>query len=32
MEYGPDRLLRLIQFGQVERVLASRDPWLCLGC
>ena len=32
MEYGPDRILRLIQFGQMERVLASRDPWLCLGC
>jgi Fe-S oxidoreductase len=32
MEYGPDRLLRLIQFGQLERLLSSRDPWLCLGC
>jgi Fe-S oxidoreductase len=32
MEYGPDRLLRLIQFGQLERVLSSRDAWLCLGC
>jgi heterodisulfide reductase subunit D len=32
MEYGPDRLLRLIQFGQRERLMASRDPWLCLGC
>jgi heterodisulfide reductase subunit D len=32
MEYGPDRILRLIQFGQMERVLASRDPWLCLEC
>jgi heterodisulfide reductase subunit D len=32
MEYGPDRVLRLIQFGQGERVLTSRDPWLCLGC
>lgn len=32
MDYGPDRLLRLIQLGQRERVLASRDPWLCLGC
>jgi heterodisulfide reductase subunit D len=32
MEYGPDRILRLIQFGQQERVMASRDPWLCLGC
>jgi len=32
MEYGPDRILRLIQLGQWERVLASRDIWLCLGC
>jgi heterodisulfide reductase subunit D len=32
MEYGPDRLLRLIQLGQRERVLTSRDPWLCFGC
>jgi heterodisulfide reductase subunit D len=32
MEYGPDRILRLIQLGQRERVLASRDAWLCLGC
>ena len=32
MEYGPDRLLRLIQFGRRERVLSSRDAWLCLGC
>jgi len=32
MEYGPDRILRLIQLGQLERVFASRDPWLCLSC
>ena len=32
MEYGPDRILRLIQLGQQERLLSSRDPWLCLGC
>ena len=32
MEYGPDRILRLIQFGQRERLLTSRDTWLCLGC
>ncbi len=32
MEYGPDRILRLIQFGQQERLLTSRDIWLCLGC
>ena len=32
MDYGPDRVLRLIQFGQRQRLLSSRDPWLCLGC
>ena len=32
MEYGPDRILRMIQFGQRERLMASRDAWLCLGC
>jgi ferredoxin len=32
MDYGPDRVLRLLQLGQWERVLTSRDVWLCLGC
>jgi Fe-S oxidoreductase len=32
MEYGPDRILRMIQFGQSERLLTSRDVWLCLNC
>ena len=32
MHYGPDRALRMIQFGQAERLLTSRDIWLCLGC
>jgi heterodisulfide reductase subunit D len=32
MEYGPDRILRLLQLGQREQALASRDIWLCLGC
>jgi heterodisulfide reductase subunit D len=32
MTYGPDRALRMIQLGQVERLLTSRDIWLCLGC
>ncbi|MBN1811084.1 MAG: (Fe-S)-binding protein [Anaerolineae bacterium] len=32
MEYGPDRILRLIQLGQRERLLSSRDPWLCFSC
>lgn len=32
MDYGPDRILRLLQLGRWERVLSSRDVWLCLGC
>ena len=32
MDYGPDRALRMIQFGQAEQLLTSRDIWLCLGC
>jgi heterodisulfide reductase subunit D len=32
MDEGPDGILRLIELGQMERVLASRDIWLCLGC
>jgi len=32
MEYGPDRILRLIQLGERERVLQSRDIWLCAAC
>jgi heterodisulfide reductase subunit D len=32
MDYGPDRILRLLQLGHWERVLSSRDVWLCLGC
>jgi len=25
MEHGPDGILRLVELGQMERVLASRD-------
>ena len=32
MVYGPDRLLRLVQLGQVERVLSSPDIWVCASC
>ncbi len=32
MEYGPDHILRHLQMGHWERVLTSRDIWLCLGC
>ncbi len=32
MEYGPDRVLRLIQLGEKERVLISGDIWVCASC
>ena len=32
MDYGPDRLLRMVALGQNEAVLRSRDIWLCVGC
>ncbi|MEN8098332.1 MAG: 4Fe-4S dicluster domain-containing protein [Chloroflexota bacterium] len=32
MEYGPDYLLQLIQFGEMESVLTSGDIWLCASC
>jgi len=32
MDYGPDRLLRMIQFGLKEEVLKSSDIWICASC
>lgn len=32
MLYGPDRILRLIQLGEKERLLRSHDIWLCASC
>jgi len=32
MTYGPDRVLRMIQLGQKEQLLASPDLWLCAAC
>ncbi len=32
MEYGPDRILRLVQLGEKERVLTSGDIWVCASC
>ena len=31
-EYSPSRILRLIQFGEKERVFRSPAIWLCLNC
>ena len=32
MDYKPAQLLRMIQLGQKERVLASKTIWMCIGC
>lgn len=32
MDFGPDRVLRLVQLGDRERLLAGPDIWLCAGC
>jgi heterodisulfide reductase subunit C len=32
MEYGPDRILHMVQLGQKQRLLASHDIWLCASC
>jgi heterodisulfide reductase subunit C len=32
MQYGPDRILRMLQMGESDRVLASHDIWLCVSC
>lgn len=32
MEYGPDRVLRLVQLGEKDRVLTSGDLWICASC
>jgi heterodisulfide reductase subunit C len=32
MEFGPDRILRMIALGQHQEVLSSSDIWLCAGC
>jgi len=32
MEYGPDRILRMVQFGEKEKLLKSADIWVCVAC
>jgi heterodisulfide reductase subunit C len=32
MSYGPDRVLRMVQFGDTERLLSSPDIWICASC
>jgi heterodisulfide reductase subunit C2 len=32
MQYGPDRILRMVQRGEQEALLTSSDIWLCASC
>jgi heterodisulfide reductase subunit C len=32
VDYGPNSIIRMIQYGQKERVLKSRAIWLCVSC
>jgi heterodisulfide reductase subunit C2 len=32
MQYGPDRILRMVQFGDADKLLSSSDIWLCASC
>lgn len=32
MEYGPDRILRMVQMGEKEKLLKSLDIWICVAC
>ena len=32
MDFGPNRMIRMIQYGQKEKVLKSHAVWLCVSC
>jgi heterodisulfide reductase subunit C2 len=32
MDFGPDRILRMVQLGEKDRLLRSEDIWVCVGC
>jgi heterodisulfide reductase subunit C len=32
MDFNPNQLIRMVQFGMREQVLGSRSIWLCVGC
>ncbi len=32
MDYGPDRVLHMVQLGQRKQLLTSHDIWLCASC
>ena len=32
MDYGPDRILRMVQLGEKQTLLESKDIWVCVAC
>jgi heterodisulfide reductase subunit C len=32
MDYNPNQIIRMLQFGMKQKVLESRTIWFCLGC
>ncbi|MDR3575197.1 MAG: 4Fe-4S dicluster domain-containing protein [Anaerolineaceae bacterium] len=32
MQFGPDRIIRMVQFGEKEKLLKSGDIWVCVAC
>jgi heterodisulfide reductase subunit C len=32
MDYNPNQIIRMMQFGMKDQVLKSRTIWLCVGC
>jgi heterodisulfide reductase subunit C2 len=32
MQYGPDRVLRMVQMGEKVKLLQSHDIWICVSC
>jgi len=32
MQYGPDRILRMVQMGETAALLSSADIWVCASC
>jgi heterodisulfide reductase subunit C2 len=32
MEFGPDRVLRMLQFGEISKLMSINDIWLCSTC
>jgi heterodisulfide reductase subunit C len=32
MDFNPNQVIRMVQFGMRQRVLESRSIWMCVGC